>query len=346
MISPSEYTLIEPSDCPKNQDHFTLQISGVWSKEQISIPVSFSEQANTGVAWVVIREDYEGQDPADVTFTLFDGNGQETVRTTETCPSVCQEAKFINEIFPDVPIGFQGILRISVMEGVDDPLTVTDEEWEEIKRSIDAGRSWVTGAALRMDAISSGIVIFSSVPVKSGLPRYKRTSSGSQDSIEGIPVVTDGDTLKIQNWIRMDGIDAPEASQTCRKDGQTYPCGWQAAEVLRSRISRSVVICRYSNRDQYQRILGTCFIGSENLSQWIVRNGWALAYRRYSEEYIEEEEQAKVEELGSGPVSLSNLGNGEEARGLIPKSFQFLVTNPSQIGIRGQAPNCEINTCR
>lgn len=275
-------------------------IAGVWNKEQVSIPVSFSEQANTGVAWIVIREGDDGQDPDDVLFTLFDGNGQETARITESCPSVCQRAKFINEIFPDVPMGFQGTLRISIMDGVDDPLTVSDEEWERRKRAIQTSRSWIAAAALRMDTVSSGAAAFSSVPVQAGLPRFRPASlSGSQYSIEGVPLITDGDTLKIQGEpVRMDGIDAPEASQMCIKDGQAYPCGWQASEVLRSRISGSEVICRYSDRDQYQRIVGTCFVESENLSHWIVRNGWALAYRKYSTDYIEEEERAKSEKLG------------------------------------------------
>ena len=38
--------------------------------------------------------------------------------------------------------------------------------------------------------------------------------------------------------------------------------------------------------------------GKTNLNQWMVRNGFAIAYRRYSKIYVSDEEFAKENKLG------------------------------------------------
>ena len=52
------------------------------------------------------------------------------------------------------------------------------------------------------------------------------------------------------------------------------------------------------NKDKYSRYIGVCFIGKEDLNKWMVRNGHAVAYRRYSKNYILDEEFAKINKLG------------------------------------------------
>ena len=97
----------------------------------------------------------------------------------------------------------------------------------------------------------------------------------------------------------MAGIDAPESDQTCkRSDGQNYRCGEDSTEALRQKIGTSEVRCEYTERDRYRRILGTCYVEEENLSAWMVRHGFALAYRRYSKQYVQQEELAKAAKAG------------------------------------------------
>ena len=50
--------------------------------------------------------------------------------------------------------------------------------------------------------------------------------------------------------------------------------------------------------DRYKRYIGVCFLGDINLNQWMVRNGYAVAYRRYSKDYIEDENYAKKNKIG------------------------------------------------
>jgi hypothetical protein len=50
--------------------------------------------------------------------------------------------------------------------------------------------------------------------------------------------------------------------------------------------------------DRYGRYLGTCFIEGEDVGRWLVRNGWALAFRRYSNAYVQNEDYAREHQLG------------------------------------------------
>jgi len=118
--------------------------------------------------------------------------------------------------------------------------------------------------------------------------------------ISGFAVVTDGDTIKISNnKIRLHGIDAPEKKQNCTKNAKEYNCGIVATEALINKISKNVVKClTQKNKDRYNRFIGVCFVGQENLNKWMVRNGYAVAYRRYSKDYILDEDSAKKNKLG------------------------------------------------
>lgn len=117
--------------------------------------------------------------------------------------------------------------------------------------------------------------------------------------IVGVASVTDGDTIKIHGTrIRLEGIDAPETRQTCETNGTTWRCGQRSALALADEIGRGTVRCEHLGTDRYQRVLGRCWKGSTNLNQWMVRNGWAVAYRRYSESYIADEDAARKSKVG------------------------------------------------
>jgi endonuclease YncB( thermonuclease family) len=118
--------------------------------------------------------------------------------------------------------------------------------------------------------------------------------------IVGEPIVTDGDTIKIVNKrIRLHGIDAPEKKQLCKKNSKEYRCGMIAKEALKKKVNKKQVTCTVQDSlDRYKRYIGVCFVGNKNLNQWMVRNGYAIAYRRYSKDYIKDENYAKKKNLG------------------------------------------------
>ena len=51
-------------------------------------------------------------------------------------------------------------------------------------------------------------------------------------------------------------------------------------------------------KDRYGRFIGICFVGSINLNKWMTRSGYVIAYKRYSKDYIADEEYAKKNKLG------------------------------------------------
>ncbi len=111
--------------------------------------------------------------------------------------------------------------------------------------------------------------------------------------------VIDGDTIKIGNKkIRFSGIDAPELNQYCFKNGKKILCGVLAKKALVKKIGNKVPKCVIEGKDIYKRILAECFINKKSLSKFLVRNGYAFAYRKYSKKFIQDEEVARKNKLG------------------------------------------------
>ena len=136
-------------------------------------------------------------------------------------------------------------------------------------------------------------------------------SNSIAEEISGIPRVVDGDTVHIDNYkFRLEGIDAPEMRQQCKKESfkisffigltfyKDYSCGRVSKEKLITKIDTTEIKCISSSKDRYKRYIATCFKGKTNLNQWMVRNGFAIAYRRYSKKYVPDEVFAKENKLG------------------------------------------------
>ena len=118
--------------------------------------------------------------------------------------------------------------------------------------------------------------------------------------------VTDGDTVRIgEERIRFNGIDAPELKQTCLYQKIEFNCGEFSKDLLIEKIGKQEVSCFRESKDQYGRTLAECFVGKESLSSYLVREGYAFAYRKYSEKFIADEEYAQSK--GNGMWSMEFL---------------------------------------
>lgn len=96
---------------------------------------------------------------------------------------------------------------------------------------------------------------------------------------QGVPVVNDGDSITLgRERIRLRGIDAPEYTQICLRDGAEYPCGKLARQSLVGLIAGRPVSCSGWQRDRYGRLLGDCKAGETDLNRSQVQTGWAIAY--------------------------------------------------------------------
>lgn len=118
--------------------------------------------------------------------------------------------------------------------------------------------------------------------------------------LSGRAIAVDGDTLDLDGRrVRLEGIDAPEISQTCgRRWLGTWNCGRAAQKALDRLVDGRRVECEPKGTDKYGRDLGICFVDGRDINAELVRKGMAWAFVKYSETYAEEEKAARSE--GSG----------------------------------------------
>ncbi|WP_430415289.1 thermonuclease family protein [Parasphingorhabdus sp.] len=116
---------------------------------------------------------------------------------------------------------------------------------------------------------------------------------------KGIAEVVDGDTIRLDNkLVRLFGIDAPEKSQKCGVGDDITMCGHRSTAVLQKMAGGQIVECVKQSNDQYGRDVAICYSSGVDIGRQMVRTGWALAYRKYSYKYVEDEELAKRALLG------------------------------------------------
>lgn len=129
--------------------------------------------------------------------------------------------------------------------------------------------------------------------------------------LEGAPrSLADGDTYVLH--FRSQGIDTPEKAQQCaRSDGSCYACG-QAATAALDNLIRAPAGSRVKYRElrfrvwtvgTYGRPVVTAYLGDIDLHLELVRQGWAVAYRRYLPDelrmaYLAAEDEAKAAKRG------------------------------------------------
>ena len=117
--------------------------------------------------------------------------------------------------------------------------------------------------------------------------------------------VVDGDTIHVDGIkIRFSGIDTPESyyrgkRQQCTFENVKVYCGYWAKIVLIEKIADHKVTCIKEDKpDQYNRILAECFVNNESLSKYLVRSGYAFAYRKYSKKFVPDEDYARINKIG------------------------------------------------
>ena len=116
--------------------------------------------------------------------------------------------------------------------------------------------------------------------------------SSETNIAKGKASIIDGDTIKINDEkIRFGGIDTPEK----KKIGHEF-----SKKKLKEKIGNNVVTCfREKKKDPWGRTVAECFVNGESISSFMVKNGYACDYVKYSKKkYAKEQEYAKSKKLG------------------------------------------------
>lgn len=142
---------------------------------------------------------------------------------------------------------------------------------------------------------------FGAASILSGVALAGPTVRPGPGGVTGTAVVLDGDTMTVAGRkVRLHGVDAFEAEQTCLDArGAAYGCGGEATHLLSRLANGRVVSCTGRDVDRYGRLVAVCRTDGTDLGHALVRAGRAVAFRRYSLDYVDEEQQARIAKAGA-----------------------------------------------
>lgn len=137
-------------------------------------------------------------------------------------------------------------------------------------------------------------------------------SAAHAGDLSGVARIIDGDTIALgETRIRLQGIDAPKSDQVCLDShGARWTCGIEARDRLSEHIGGRALDCTPTGQDVYHRVLAICRLGAQDLNAWMVQQGWALAFVKFSSAYVREENPRVTRSGGCGPALSSPHGTG------------------------------------
>jgi endonuclease YncB( thermonuclease family) len=117
---------------------------------------------------------------------------------------------------------------------------------------------------------------------------------------QGDVLIVDGDTLDVGGVrYRINGIDAPEAGQSCTTErGKSWACGDAATNTLYDLTLGKKVSCEVLATDSYGRKVARCVTGQTDLARAMVERGMAWAFLKFSDEYETAQDAAKTAKIG------------------------------------------------
>ena len=127
----------------------------------------------------------------------------------------------------------------------------------------------------------------------------KRDKAELPRTVAGKAFVTDGDGLRVTGHeIRIAGIDAAEYDQRARsaRTGRWFDEGWWVKKALIKKVGGRHVKVTVEDRDKFGRLIGHVTCNGEDIGEWLVRDGYAIA--AYSDRYKRVEQVARKEKRG------------------------------------------------
>ncbi|MBL27580.1 MAG: nuclease [Rhodospirillaceae bacterium] len=120
-----------------------------------------------------------------------------------------------------------------------------------------------------------------------------------QAGVVGPAEVLDGITMQVgKSVVRLYGLKAPSADQTCRLEGEVIPCGEEAKAALENLLGDSEVKCTTKGTDNKKRTLATCKADGIDLNKGMVESGWAKADTHETKMFADYEAKPKAAGIG------------------------------------------------
>ena len=120
--------------------------------------------------------------------------------------------------------------------------------------------------------------------------------------------VQDDGSLRIQGeTVRLYGIYIPPTDQTCQTFIRPVPCGTRASLALEFKIGANFVRCKDLGRFPDGSIQGYCTVNGEDLSAWMLTQGWALARPDAPFEYEALEKIARSRRIGVWGIPVDRI---------------------------------------
>ena len=69
-------------------------------------------------------------------------------------------------------------------------------------------------------------------------------------------------------------------------------------KLFRAVITQAIEDAMYEGQDRYKRKIAICFKNSIDINAWLVKEGLAVAYKKYSRRYSNFEKQARDQKKG------------------------------------------------
>jgi endonuclease YncB( thermonuclease family) len=156
----------------------------------------------------------------------------------------------------------------------------------------------VRGMIIVSHVVVSGLL--AALALAGSMSAASAQSPPNQLQVQGVARVVDGDTIVVaETRVRLEGIDAPETGQVCKRAWiGHWACGTTATSALVKLVENREVVCAHKGWDKYNRFLGVCAVEGRDINAEMVRVGMAWAFVKYSQAYVKEEAEARDAKRG------------------------------------------------
>jgi endonuclease YncB( thermonuclease family) len=147
-------------------------------------------------------------------------------------------------------------------------------------------------------------------------------ASWAAETVTGPATVTGADSLKVNGIaFQLNGLDAVELQQSCYVDGQAWACGAAATRALQTLVEGVTVSCTPTGATSGAAKLAVCMSEGQDVGEYLVQNGWAVADPSQSDTYVAVEKAARDGAVGIWRGSFLPPADFREDIAAIEKSY-------------------------